>query len=486
MGADLSHEEFLLACRMEPSWFVQYVMGLQNSAFHTQMQDFLTATDDGYIEVPRNHTKTTQLAGRYAWEIGHNCNIRIKNVGSNDYEAMKTVLMVKNIMESDRYREVFPEVEPDRQSWGKEALTVKRTKVSLRDPTLEAVSITGRAGGRSDLLVFDDICDLKNSVQQPTQREVVKDNYRSLWLPTLDPSTPGGRIWRAATPWHIDDLTAEWRKEFGPTNRMFRRPCIETPDGDISPWPEVFTPELLAKRRLSYGPVAYARAFLLRPISSAEILFPTEWLDRSMYRAFSIPQQVLDGGVRIASVDFAYSKKELGKPNPDWSVLLVGLRDLTGTLWLERMWRVRMQFPEFSRLVATNVRSLGVRQLIAEAQGTQAGLVQQLRTMVGVPIVDAIRTTDKYSRATEKQSFVETGRFRLPRSEDGKVLREFLPLYDEMTTFPAAEHDDVVDASVDLITLANRHGYGSSAGGYGGGIGRVESGKDRLWRFGYR
>lgn len=485
MGADLSHEEFLLACRMEPSWFVQYVMGVVNARLHDEVQDFLTATPNGYVEMPRGHAKTSQWVGRCAWEIGNNPNLRIKNVGSSDYESEKTVTMVKTVMESDRFREVFPEVEPDPVNWGKTSLTVKRGK-PLRDPTLEAVSIMGRAGGRSDLLVFDDICDLKNSVQQPALREAVKDAYKSLWLPTLDESAGNVRVWRFATPWHIDDLTAEWRAFFGPKGCLFRRPCVERSGGDESPWPEVYTSEKLAEKRIEYGPVAYSRAYLLRPISSDEIIFPAEWLDRSTYRAFTIPQSVLDGGVRIASVDFAFSKKELGKPNPDWSVLLVGVRDLTGTLWLERMWRVRMQFPEFSRLVATNVRSLGVRQLIAEAQGPQAGLVQQLRSMVGIPVVDALRSKDKFSRAVEKQSFVETGRFRLPRSEDGKVLREFVPLYDEMTTFPAAEHDDLVDCSVDLITLANRHGYGSSAGGYGGGIGRVESGKDRLWRFGYR
>jgi len=485
VSEELSHEDFLLACRLDPAWFIQYVMGVQNARLHDDIQAFLTETPDGYVEIPRNHGKTMQIAGRYAWEIGNNPDIRIKNVGSTDGESEKTVAMVKAMMETDRYKEVFPEIEPDPLTWGKTAITVKRKKM-VRDPTLEAVGIMGRAGGRSDILCFDDICDLKNSVQQPALREAVKDSYKSLWLPTLDPTTPNPRLWRFATPWHIDDLTAEWRKRLEPKGCLLRRPCIETPAGDESPWPEVFTRQLLAERREEYGPVAYSRAYLLRPISSDEIVFPAEWFDRSMYRAFEIPKSVVDGGIRIASIDWAFSKKSMGKPVPDWSVFLVGLRDLTGTLWAERLFRVRTPFPEFCRLVASNARSLGVRQIIAEANGPQAGLVQQLREAVHIPVTDALRQVDKYSRACEKQTFVESGRFRLPRGGDGQVLGEFRAMYDEVTTFPASEKDDLTDSMVDLITLANRQGYGSSEGGYGGGVQQVPSGRPPLWRFGYK
>jgi len=473
-GLDLN--TFLSACRIEPSFFVPFVLELDNGKLHNDLQWFLTESPDCYVEIPRGHAKTTQLAGRYAWEIGNNPNIRIKNVGSSDDESKKTVSMVRKIIESDRFRSVFPEIEPDFDNWGNESLTVKRSKM-LRDQTIEAVSIFGRAGGRSDLLCFDDICDLRNSIQQPAMRDQVKEFYSSLWLPTLDVSTKGARTWRFATPWHVDDITAQWREEFGRINALFRRPCV----GDLSPWPEVFTPEVLAAKRRSLGPIAYARAYELRPVSSAEIVFPTEWLDRSLFRGF-VPQNVRDGGQRIASTDFAFSIKTEKKTNPDWSVLLSGIRDLSGTLWVDRLWRVRMLFPDFCKLITREVRTLGIRQLSCEAQGPQSGLVQQVRQECGCTVVDAMRPTDKFSRACEKQPFVEEGKFRL-KGEDGTVSRELRPLYDEMTTFPAGDHDDCVDGSIDLITMAQKGGYGLAGGT--NRIANVESHKPRLWRFGY-
>ena len=461
---------------MEPNWFLPYVMEQDNAELHNHMQDFLTATPDAYMEIPRGHGKTNQLAGRYAWEIGNNPNIRIKNVGSSDDESKKTVMLVRKILESDRFNAVFPEIEPDFDNWGNESLTVKRSKM-LRDQTIEAVSIFGRAGGRSDILAFDDICDLRNSVQQPMLREQVKDFYRSLWLPTLDVSTKGHRTWRTATPYHTGDITAEWREEFSQINAMFRRPCV----GEISPWPEVFTPEVLAAKRRSLGTIAYARAYELRPLSSDEIIFPAELFDRSYYK-FPIPKNVIDGGRRIASLDFAFSKKTEMKANPDWSILLVGIRDLTGTLWLERLFRVRMSFPEFSKLVARTVRSMQITAMVAEAQGPQAGLVQQIRLECGCPVLDALRPVDKVSRAYECQAFFEQGKFRIPY-EDGSPTREFKPLYDEMTVFPGGDHDDITDAAMDLANLAKRGGYGLSGGL--NQIASVYSGRNKLWRLGY-
>jgi predicted phage terminase large subunit-like protein len=472
MSEELTQEEFWLGCRESAHWFVPYVLGFENAPMHDEMQWHLDESENAYFELPRAHGKTNQMAGRVAWEVGNDPLLRVKIVGSSDDEATKTVTLIRKIVESEEFRKVFPEVEPDSGStWGNTSFTVKRSRF-LRDPTVESVSVFGRAGGRSDLLVGDDICDLRNSIQQPAMREQVKEAWKTIWLPTLDRSARRVRQWKFGTPYHVADITADWRQYHADEGGLFRRPVV----GLDSPWPEAYPPELMAKLRKEYGPISYSRAFELSPVSSDQLVYDHVWLDRSLYEG-AIPDHVRATGQVIAATDFAFSEKTMKKGDPDWSVLIVGHRSMDGYMYVDRVVRARVSFPEWCRICARECRSCGVSVLMAEGNGPQAALVQQLaQSCDATSVIPMVRTRDKLTRASEKQAFVESGRFRL-RGEKGRVCREHLSVYDEMTTFPAGDHDDTVDAAVDLMEACSRAGYGLVA------VPELKtSGKNRLWR----
>jgi predicted phage terminase large subunit-like protein len=469
---DVSFDEFYFGCREAAHWFCPYLQGVENARMHDELQWFLDEAVDGYVELPRGHGKTSSMASRVAWEIGRNPEIRVKIVASTDDEAAKTVTMIRKFIESDEYRKVFPLVEPDGHStWGNTAFTVKRSRL-IRDPTVEAVSVFGRAGGRSDLLIADDVCDLRNSVQQPSLREQVKESWKTIWLPTLDRSGPRPRVWKFGTPYHVSDITAEWRAYHGERGGLFRKPV----KGHEGPWPEVFTPGLLEDLRAKLGPIAYARAYELSPVSSDQLVFDHWWLDRSLYEN-QIPDFVRSTGQVMAATDFAFSERTAKKGDPDYSVLVTGVRSMDGMMYVDRVVRARVPFPEWTRICARECALGGVSVLMAEGNGPQAGLVQQLAQACGdTSVVPLVRVKDKLTRASEKQSFVETGRLRL-KGEKGRVARDHAVLYEEMTTFPAGDHDDAVDAVVDLMEACTRAGYGLTA--------RPEltsSGKNRYWR----
>lgn len=468
----LTLEEFWWGCREASHWFCPYLLGVENGRLHDELQFMLDEATDCYVELPRGHGKTSNMAARVAWEIGRNPEIRVKIVASTDDEAAKTVTMIRKLIESEEYRKVFPSIEPDGHStWGNTAFTVKRARL-IRDPTVEAVSVFGRAGGRSDLLIADDVCDLRNAVQQPSLREQVKESWKTIWMPTLDRSSPRPRIWKFGTPYHVADITAEWRSYHSERGGLFRRPVR----GYEGPWPEVFTSDMLEDLREKLGPIAYARSYELSPVSSDQLVFDHWWLDRAFYEG-NVPEFVRATGQSIAATDFAFSDKTVKKGDPDYSVLVTGYRSMDGYCYVDRVVRARVPFPEWLRICARECRSSNVSVLMAEGNGPQAGLVQQLSMACETAsVVPLVRTKDKLSRASEKQSFVETGRLRL-RGDRGKVCREHAPLYEEMTTFPAGDHDDTVDAVVDLMEACMRAGYGLTA--------RPEltsSGRNRLWR----
>lgn len=444
------------AARKSPNVFIEYVLGMKQARLHKRMQRLWSASGDTYCEVPRGHGKTVQVAARLSHEVGVDPSIRIKLVQQTDTDATKTTRMIRSIVDSERFRDVFPYVRIDKSESAASAFRVVDTRdrggIISRDPTVEAKGIFGNAGGRADILVGDDVCDLKNSIQKPALREQVKDFWANNWLPMRDSS--GGRKPRTikvGTPYHVDDITAQWRRFHGERGTLYREPVV----GVDGPWPEGKSPEYLAEERELMGPIAYGRAYELNPVSSEMLVFNAEWLDDAMYEELPAHNSSDGHGRMVAAIDFAFSDKK-AQGDPDWSVCLIGYATKKGHLYVTKMIRVRATFPDFTRQAIRACVAAGVTQAKAEGNGPQKGLVQQFNMDAPFPVVPVNRDTDKLTRATQRQAFVEGGRLHLLSTTGGRVCKQLEPLYDEMTTFPAGNHDDTVDAALDLIDMAQQ------------------------------
>lgn len=168
------------------------------------------------ILAPRDHSKTESISViRTIFELGRNPNLRIKIVTQSD-EKSSTILqqIANNILDNPKIRDVFPDLIPaDRGSWSKHKLMVRRKAIS-KDPSIEALGVlSSGTGGRADLLIFDDIVDFRNAIQQPALREIVKEAYSSVWINLLEPD---GRVVYIATPWHCLSYSTLITTENGP------------------------------------------------------------------------------------------------------------------------------------------------------------------------------------------------------------------------------------------------------------------------------
>jgi len=442
----ISDDAIIGACRKSPNVFATYVMEFVQGGLHKKMQRFLTEHDNCYVEYPRGHGKTAQMTLRVAWEIGNDPSVRIKYIQQSDVEAKKTTSLIKSIIESDEYKLVFPEIEPDMESWCKADFKVKTDKYQ-RDATVEAKPIFGRAGGRADILIADDICDLRNAIQQAALRSQVKEFWNTNWLPMRDfTKDRAARTWKVGTCYHSDDITSDWRKLHETNGGLLRLPVVDFK----SPWAEAIGETELKEIKKEIGVFAYARSYELSPVSSDLIVFSGEWITDSMYD--KIPEWNEANGIMVAAIDFAFTEKKLDG-DPDWSVCIIAWKDRTGELWLKDMIRVRTTFPNFARMCSKAMERANVAQAVAEANGAQKGLVQQMQQDCSVPIRPLGRDKDKITRASERQGYVECGKLHFP-VQDGSVRSDFRIVYDEMTTFPVGGHDDTVDAIIDLIELA--------------------------------
>src|SRR4051812_22682260 len=188
---------FVRLCFTDPSG-----KPLRQAKVHRDLQRFLSAHRHGLVELPRDHGKSTQVCARLVWELGRNPGLRVRIVCATEALAAERGRFVRRAIEANpAVRKVFPHLTPG-QPWSDTRLTVARPS-DVIGPSLTAVGVgSGSTGARADLLVCDDIVDVK-SLASRAERDRVKDHFRNNLMNLLEPD---GRFWGLCTPWHRDDL----------------------------------------------------------------------------------------------------------------------------------------------------------------------------------------------------------------------------------------------------------------------------------------
>lgn len=202
--ASLARAIHLRAARQNVDSFVEYCFAdpagapLRQAAVHTELQAFLSGRGHRLVELPRDHGKSTQMCARLVWELGLSPGLRIRLVCATEALAAERGRFVRRaIARNDRVREVFPNLTPG-QPWTDTRLTVARP-AEVIGPSFSAVGVgTGSTGARADLLVCDDIVDVR-SIASRAERDRVKDHFRNNLMNLLEPD---GRFWGLYTPWH--------------------------------------------------------------------------------------------------------------------------------------------------------------------------------------------------------------------------------------------------------------------------------------------
>ena len=163
------------------------------------------------VLAPWRHGKSLlSVIGRAAHAIGLNPEVRIRLICADDREAVLRVAAVRRVIESRRYRRVFPYVRPKHGEWLKHQFTVERSSIGP-DPTLAAAGVFAvEAGGGHDIIMFDDLVTYQNTYLAPAIRPAIYDTVTSVWLRRVD---PGARICAVGTAWHYDDCNHRLRRQ---------------------------------------------------------------------------------------------------------------------------------------------------------------------------------------------------------------------------------------------------------------------------------
>jgi hypothetical protein len=167
------------------------------------------------ILAPWGHGKSTQVViGMPLYWLGIHPEQRIKIVCNSDQNAMARVKTVNRYITMDKdFQKFFPEIHPAKdESWTNHEIFIERPAgVRSIDPSLQAKGIFSTGiGGRADLILFDDIVDRRNAIDQPELRRKLPDIYQDVWMSRLEPA---GHTAYIATVWHQDDNTFKLMKD---------------------------------------------------------------------------------------------------------------------------------------------------------------------------------------------------------------------------------------------------------------------------------
>ena len=195
--------------------------------------------------------------------------LRIRVVCASEALAVERGRFIRDAIASNpRLRLVFPHLRPG-VPWEAVRFTVRR-RGQVIGPSVASVGVgAATTGARADLLVCDDIVDVR-AIRSRADRDRVAAYFHENLVNLLEPD---GRLWCLFTPWHVDDLNARLKRN--PAYALFRRPVGD----DLEPvWPAKWPREALERRRAEIGAVAFARAYRLVCVPDEAVPIRAGWV----------------------------------------------------------------------------------------------------------------------------------------------------------------------------------------------------------------
>lgn len=413
---------------------------------------------------------TSQLVGRVVWELGNNHELRVKIVCQEADKAKERLYEVRQAIEkNERVQEVFPELKPDLEAkWAQGALIVKR-RSGIRDASVGCLSIVGSAsGGRADLLIFDDVCDRRNSLDQPSLRRQVIRAYNSDFLPLL---APGGRIVYICTLWHKKDLNSLLLKsgKFYVLNHSINPNTLEPI------WPAKWPKHRLLKRRSQMRPDDFLRAYCNMLQSEDASIVQKKWIkyytelpplsELLIFQAIDPASALHEGADFFGHGTFAIHEK-------------------SRTLYVINIFQTQIPFPKQIQLTRRMFEAVNAQAILAENVAYQRVLAQFL-TFEGVddeetmqmvtmgednvsplPVIEVYPIKNKSQRLRVASTYMYRGRVLWNPNLDPEAGRPVInpelgdPIT-QVTNFPETDHDDMVDVFTYAVIWAFLFGMGA-------------------------
>ena len=401
------------------------------------------------INMPPRHTKSEFASYLLpAWFLGQYPEKKIIQTAHTAELSVGFGRKVRNLVDSEDYKEIFPELglRADSKAAGRWSTN--------KGGEYFAIGVGGAVTGKgADLLIIDD----PHSEQEGQSADAGVFDKVYEWY-TSGPRQrlqPGGAIIIVMTRWHKRDLTGKIVKTSVQREGMDEWELIEfpaiMPSGNAL-WPEFWSLTELEALRSELPAPKWQAQYQQDPSSDESALVKREWWKK--WEDERPPQCEFI----IQSWDTAFLKTQRADYSActTWGVFYHP--DDTGVtqpnIILLDAYKERLEFPELKKCAFEFYNEFEPDACIVEAKAAGTPLIFELRAM-GIPVSEYTpsRGNDKISRVNAVSDLFASGIVWCPETRFAEEVIE------EFASFPAGEHDDLVDSSTQALLRFRQGGF---------------------------
>ena len=378
-----------------------------------------------------------------AWFLGKYPQKKIIMASHTADLAVNFGRRVRNLVGSDDYKDIFPQVELQADS-----KSASRWGTNFNGEYF-AIGVGGALAGRgADLFIIDD----------PHSEQDAKTGRPDVFLPAwewfqsgpLQRLMPGGAIIVVMTRWSKLDLTGQIIKQLENNDEVDPWEVIEFPaikDDGESLWPEFWPVEELLAKKAALDIRYWNAQYMQNPVSEEGALIKREWWN--IWDKEQPPQCEFI----IMSLDAAQEANNRADFNAltTWGVFFNEEVNNYNIILLNAI-KKRLEFPELKKLCLEEYKEWQPDAFMVEKKSNGAALYQEFRRM-GIPAQEFTpgKGQDKISRVNAISDLFSGGVVWAPAHRWAKDVIE------ECNDFPSGLNDDLVDSTT-LALLRFRQG----------------------------
>ncbi len=384
-----------------------------------------------------------------AWYLGKFPHKKVIMASHTADLAVNFGRRVRNLVGSDAYHDIFPQVELQADS-----KSASRWGTNFNGEYF-AIGVGGALAGRgADLFIIDD----------PHSEQEAKLGRADVFLPAwewfqsgpIQRLMPGGSIIVVMTRWPKLDLTGQIVNQMIKTEGADEWEVVEFPaiiedkEGNEKPlWPEFWSLEELQAKRAVLDVRYWNAQYMQNPVSEEGALLKREWW--KVWEDENPPQCEFT----IMALDAAQEKTNRSDYNAltTWGVFFNEETNNYNIILLNSI-KQRLEFPELKELVLQEYKDWEPDAFIVEKKSNGAALYQEMRRM-GIPVGEFTpgKGQDKISRVNAISDLVRSGIVWVP---DYRWARE---LVEECNDFPSGQNDDLVDSTTLALMRFRQGGF---------------------------